>query len=42
MRDLMEKIRESGEMTRVPKPFGAKDAHKFANQLNAFLSKYYR
>jgi uncharacterized protein len=42
MRDLMESIRESGEMTRGPKPFGTKDAHEFANQLNAFLSKYYR
>ncbi|MCD4667684.1 MAG: YaiI/YqxD family protein [Sulfurimonas sp.] len=40
MRDLMEKIRESGEVTRGPKPFGVKDAHEFANQLNAFLSKY--
>ncbi len=40
MRDLMEKIRESGEMTRGPKPFGQKDAHEFANQLNAFLIKY--
>jgi len=40
MRDLMEKIRESGEVTRGPKPFGVKDAHEFANQLNAFLAKY--
>lgn len=40
MRDLMEKIRESGEVTRGPKPFGQKDAHEFANQLNAFLTKY--
>lgn len=40
MRDLMEKIRESGELTRGPKPFGTKDAHQFANQLNAFLAKY--
>jgi len=40
MRDLMEKIRESGEMTKGPKPFGVKDAHEFANQLNAFLSKH--
>jgi uncharacterized protein YaiI (UPF0178 family) len=41
MRDLMEKIRESGEITKGPKPFGEKDAHKFANQLNSFLSKHY-
>lgn len=40
MRDLMEKIRESGELTKGPKPFGTKDAHEFANQLNAFLAKY--
>ena len=40
MRDLMEKIRDSGEVTRGPKPFGVKDAHEFANQLNAFLAKY--
>lgn len=40
MRNLMEKIRESGEITKGPKPFGAKDAEMFANQLNAFLSKH--
>jgi len=39
MRDLMESIRESGEITRGPKPFGPKDAHAFANVLNAFLSR---
>ena len=41
MRDLMESIRENGEITGGPKPFGTKDAHAFANQLNAFLTKYY-
>mgnify|MGYP002700210574 FL=1 len=40
MRDLMEKIRESGEVTRGPKPFGSKDAHEFANQFNSFLAKH--
>jgi len=40
MRDLMDKIRESGEITKGPKPFGTKDAHEFANQLNSFLTKY--
>ena len=40
MRDLMEKIRESGEITKGPKPFGVKDAHQFANQLNSFLTKH--
>lgn len=40
MRNLMEKIRESGEMTRGPAPFSQKNAHEFANQLNSFLAKY--
>jgi len=40
MRNLMESIRESGEMTKGPKAFGTKDAHAFANQFNAFLTKY--
>ena len=39
MRDLMQQIRESGELTKGPKPFSIKDAHQFANQLNSFLSK---
>lgn len=42
MRNLMESIRESGEMTKGPKAFGTKDAHAFANQLNAFLAKNVR
>lgn len=42
MRNLMEEIRESGEMTRGPKAFSQKDAHEFANQLNSFLSKHYK
>ena len=40
MRNLMQSIRESGEMTGGPKAFGQKDAHAFANQFNAFLTKY--
>jgi len=40
MRNLMEEIRESGEMTKGPKPFNPKDAHEFANQLHRFLTKY--
>ena len=40
MRNLMDKIRESGEITKGPKAFSQKDAHEFANQLNAFLTKY--
>jgi len=40
MRNLMESIREGGEMTGGPKAsFGTKDAHAFANQFNAFLAK---
>lgn len=40
MRNLMESIREMGEMTKGPKPFGQKDAEHFANQLNMFLQKW--
>ena len=40
MRNLMESIRESGEMTGGPKPFSQKNAHEFANQLNSFLTKH--
>jgi len=41
MRNLMEEIRDSGEMTKGPKPFTTKDAHNFANQFHAYLSKNY-
>ena len=40
MRNLMESIRDSGEQTKGPKPFTTKDAHAFANQLNAFLAQH--
>jgi len=40
MRNLMESIREMGEITKGPKPFGQKDAEHFANQFNQFLQKY--
>ncbi len=39
VRALMEKIRDTGEMTKGPAPFGQKDANNFANQLNSFLQK---
>ncbi|MEO1937264.1 MAG: YaiI/YqxD family protein [Sulfurimonas sp.] len=42
MRDLMESIREMGEMTKGPKPYTQKDAQSFANALNAFLQKYHQ
>ena len=40
MRNLMEKIRDSGETTRGPAPFSQKNAHEFANQLHKFLTKH--
>ena len=40
MRNLMESIRESGEITGGPKAFTQKDTHAFANQLHAFLAKH--
>ncbi len=39
-RDLMQSIRDSGEMTKGPAPFGQKDTQSFANQFNKFLQKY--
>lgn len=39
MRNLMAEIRDSGIITKGPKPFETKDAHQFANQLNTFLAK---
>ena len=40
MRNLMENIRDMGEITKGPKPFSKKDVKEFANQLNNFLQKY--
>jgi len=40
IRDLMQSIRDSGEVTKGPKPFGQKDAQSFANQFNKFLQKF--
>ncbi|QKF82941.1 YaiI/YqxD family protein [Halarcobacter ebronensis] len=40
MRNLMEEIRDSGEITKGPKPFSKNDTQRFANQLNMFLQKY--
>lgn len=40
MRNLMETIRDTGEITKGPKPFSQKDAELFANQLNKFLQKH--
>lgn len=38
-RNLMQEIRDSGEMTKGPAAFGNKDAQNFANSFNAFLQK---
>mgnify|MGYP001599157799 CR=1 FL=1 len=40
MRNLMQEIRDSGEVTKGPAPFSAKDAQSFANQLNKFLQRH--
>ncbi|MBF0353158.1 MAG: YaiI/YqxD family protein [SAR324 cluster bacterium] len=39
IRNLMQEIRDSGEITKGPAPFGPKDTHEFANQLNKFLAQ---
>ena len=38
-RNLMQEIRDSGEMTRGPSAFSQKDSQQFANSLNNFLQK---
>ena len=40
IRNLMQEIRDSGEITKGPAPFSQKDAQQFANSLNNFLQKY--
>lgn len=42
MRNLMQELRDRGEITKGPKPFSKNDVQKFANQLNMFLQKYCR
>ncbi|MCP4180832.1 MAG: YaiI/YqxD family protein [bacterium] len=39
MRNLMQELRDNGEVTKGPAPFDQKDAHEFANQFNKFLTK---
>lgn len=39
IRNLMQEIRDSGEMTKGPAAFSQKDAQNFANSLNAFLQR---
>ena len=40
LRDLMHDIRETGEFGKGPAPFGPKDAHRFINQLDQFLTRH--
>lgn len=40
IRNLMQEIRDSGEVTKGPAAFSQKDAQQFANSLNSFLQKY--
>ncbi|ADG94246.1 protein of unknown function DUF188 [Arcobacter nitrofigilis DSM 7299] len=37
IRNLMQSIRDAGEMTKGPAPFNKKDVQKFASSLNMFL-----
>lgn len=39
IRNLMHDIRESGEITKGPPPFGKKDVQNFVNKLDQFLTK---
>ncbi len=39
MRNLMQQIRDSGEITKGPPPFSKKDVHNFATTFNNFLAK---
>jgi len=39
VRNLMEQIRQSGEITKGPPPYTQKDAQAFANSFNAFLQR---
>lgn len=42
MRNLMDEIRSSGEITRGPKPFDKKDVYAFSNEFQKVLDKFYR
>jgi uncharacterized protein YaiI (UPF0178 family) len=39
IRNLMQEIRDSGEKTKGPAPFGKQDVHNFATTFNNFLTK---
>jgi len=42
IRNLMQEIRDSGEMTKGPAAFGNKDVHNFATTLNNFLDRVHK
>jgi uncharacterized protein len=42
MRDFMETMRSSGEMTGGPPPLGQRDRQAFANSLDSILARYSR
>ncbi|MFA7083830.1 MAG: YaiI/YqxD family protein [Arcobacteraceae bacterium] len=42
MRNLMQEIRDSGEMTKGPSAFTSKDAQNFAHSFNHFLQINYK
>ena len=42
IRDLLEDLRNNGINTSGPSTFSQKDRHTFANQLDRYLTKYYK
>jgi len=42
MRDLMDQLRGSGEMTGGPPPLNQRDRREFANQLDSFVAKWHK
>lgn len=42
MRNLMQEIRDSGEITKGPAPFNQKNVHSFATSLNNILYKKFK
>jgi uncharacterized protein len=40
MRNLMQELRSGGEPLDGPAPFGQSDRHRFANQLDRFLTRH--
>lgn len=41
MRNLMDELRNSGEITGGPAAFGSKEKQAFANRLDSFLTRYH-